>query len=114
MIYSRHSVLKRGCSTWDRRQMPEEEFRSRLEAARQKMQRDALCALVIYGDNYSFADLCYLTNYFPKVRGGIGVFPKDGAVALLLNIGSRDVPFAKTLTWVEDVGAANPLGRAAA
>jgi len=28
----------------------------------------------------------------------------------LLNIGSRDVPFAKTLTWVEDVRASNLIG----
>ena len=69
-----------------------------------------LDALVIYGDNYSFADLCYLTNYFPKVRGGIAVVPRDGAISMLLNIGSRDVPFAKTLTWVEDVRASNQVG----
>jgi len=65
---------------------------------------------VIYGDNYSFADLCYLTNYFPKVRGGIAIVPRVGALSLLLNIGSRDVPFAKTLTWVEDVRASNNVG----
>jgi len=74
------------------------------------MARQNLDALVIYGDNYSFADLCYLTNYFPKVRGGIAVVPWEGAVSMLLNIGSRDVPFAKTLTWVEDVRASNQVG----
>ena len=74
------------------------------------MARQKLDALVIYGDNYSFADLCYLTNYFPKVRGGIAVVPREGAISLLLNIGSRDVPFAKTLTWVEDVRASNQVG----
>ena len=31
MIFSRHSVLKRGCSTWDKAQMPQAEFESRLE-----------------------------------------------------------------------------------
>ena len=66
---------------------------------------------MIYGDNYSFADLCYLTNYFPKVRGGIGIVPRSGPISLLLNIGSRDVPFAKSLTWVEDVRASGQLGR---
>ena len=77
---------------------------------REEMARQNLDALVIYGDNYSFADLCYLTNYFPKVRGGIAVVPREGAISLLLNIGSRDVPFAKTLTWVEDVRASNQVG----
>ncbi|MDH3445570.1 MAG: aminopeptidase P family N-terminal domain-containing protein, partial [Deltaproteobacteria bacterium] len=110
MIFGRHSVLKRGCSTWDRNQVPQEEFQSRLDALRRELARLNLGALVIYGDNYSFADLCYLTNYFPKVRGGIAIVPRDGAMALLLNIGSRDVPFAKTLTWVEDVRASNQVG----
>lgn len=111
MIFGRHSVLKRGCSTWDKRQMPQAEFESRLEAVRREMAQRELDALVIYGDNYTFADLCYLTNYFPKVRGGIGVVPLQGTISLLLNIGSRDVPFAKSLTWVEDVRASNQIGR---
>ncbi len=111
MIFSRHSVLKRGCSTWDKQQMPQAEFESRLEGVRREMAQRDLDALVIYGDNYAFADLCYLTNYFPKVRGGIGVVPLQGPISLLLNIGSRDVPFAKSLTWVEDVRASNQVGR---
>jgi Xaa-Pro aminopeptidase len=111
MIFGRHSVLKRGCSTWDPEQVPQAEFQLRLDKVREQMARQNLDALVIYGDNYSFADLCYLTNYFPKVRGGIAIVPRDGAISLLLNIGSRDVPFAKTLTWVEDVRASNQLGR---
>jgi Xaa-Pro aminopeptidase len=110
MIFSRHSVLKRGCSTWDPQLVPQAEFQARLDAVRNEMAQRDLDALVIYGDNYSFADLCYLTNYFPKVRGGIAVVPRNGAISLLLNIGSRDVPFAKTLTWIEDVRASNQIG----
>ena len=110
MIFGRHSVLKRGCSTWDPALVPQAEFQARLDRLRQEMALLNLDALVIYGDNYSFADLCYLTNYFPKVRGGIAVVPRNGALSLLLNIGSRDVPFAKTLTWVDDVRASNQIG----
>ncbi len=110
MIFGRHSVLKRGCSTWDPKAVPQAEFQTRLDAVRGEMARQNLDALVIYGDNYCFADLCYLTNYFPKVRGGIAVVPRNGAISLLLNIGSRDVPFAKTLTWIEDVRASNNVG----
>ena len=110
MIFGRHSVLKRGCSTWDPERVPQSEFQARLDAVLEKMGQRDLDALVIYGDNYCFADLCYLTNYFPKVRGGIAVVPRDGAISVLLNIGSRDVPFAKTLTWVEDVRASNNVG----
>ena len=94
--------------------MPQAEFEARLDVVRKAIARRDLDALVIYGDNYSFGDLCYLTNYFPKVRGGIAIVPRDGAISLLLNIGSRDVPFAKTLTWVEDVRASNQVGADAA
>ena len=110
MIFGRHSVLKRGCSTWDPALVPQAEFQARLDAVRREMAQRDLDALVIYGDNYSFADICYLTNYFPKVRGGIAIVPRDGAISMLLNIGSRDVPFAKTLTWVEDLRASNQVG----
>src|SRR5262245_44778491 len=110
MIFGRHSVLKRGCSTWDPQQVPQSEFQTRVDAVRSEMAQRNLDALVIYGDNYSFADLCYLTNYFPKVRGGIALVPRNGPISVLLNIGSRDVPFAKTLTWVEDVRASNNVG----
>jgi Xaa-Pro aminopeptidase len=111
MIFGRHSVLKRGCSIWDKQAMPEAEFQSRLDAVRSEMMQQDLAALVIYGDNYSFADLCYLTNYFPKVRGGVAIVPRSGPISLLLNIGSRDVPFARSLTWVADVRASGQLGR---
>jgi Xaa-Pro aminopeptidase len=110
MIFGRHSVLKRGCSTWDAQQMPKSEFEARLDRVRSEMAQLGLDVLVIYGDNYSFGDICYLTNYFPKVRGGLALVPRDGTPALLLNIGSRDVPFAKTLTWVDDVRASNQVG----
>jgi len=110
MILGRHSVLKRGCSTWDSQQIPQSEFQARLDRVRRDMAELNLDALVIYGDNFSFADVCYLTNYFPKVRDGLALVPRDGALTLLLNIGSRDVPFAKTLTWVDDVRASNQLG----
>ena len=111
MIFSRHSVLKRGRSTWDKQQMAQQEYQARLDSLRQQMVQQGLDALVIYGDNYSYADLCYLTNYFPKVRGGIGIVPRSGPISLLLNIGSRDVPFAKSLTWLDDVRASGQLGR---
>ena len=46
--------------------MPQQEYQGRLESLRQQMAQQGLDALVIYGDNYAYADLCYLTNYFPR------------------------------------------------
>ena len=47
MIFGRHSVLKRGCSTWDRQQMPQEEYQGRLERLRRQMAQQGMDALVI-------------------------------------------------------------------
>jgi len=111
VIYGRHSVLKRGCSIWDKGQMPEEEFHGRLDSLRREMRQRGLDALVIYGDTWSYADLCYLTNHFPKVRGALGIISTEGPVFLLLNIGGRDVPFARSLTWVQDLRPSAQVGR---
>ena len=40
MIFGRHSVLKRGCSTWDKQAMPQEEFQARLDVVRREMARE--------------------------------------------------------------------------
>lgn len=110
MIFARHSVLKRGCSIWDKSQMPEEEFQSRMEKVRQAMGERRLDVLLIYGDTWSYANLCYLTHYFPKVRGALALIPRQGPASILLNVGSRDIPFAKSLTWVEEVRPSAQVG----
>src|SRR5690242_18826115 len=114
MIFGRHSVLKRGCSSWNPNEVPRAEFEARLAAVLRVRGERELDALVIAGDNYAYPSLGYVTTYFPKIRGGIALLPSQGALSLLLNIGSRDVPFAKTLTWVDDVRASNQVGGAGA
>ena len=52
MIFGRHSVLKRGCSTWNPKEVPQAEFQTRLDAVRDEMARQNFDALVVYGDNY--------------------------------------------------------------
>ena len=39
MIFGRHSVLKRGCSTWDPALVPQGEFQARLDGVRREMAR---------------------------------------------------------------------------
>jgi len=39
MIFGRHSVLKRGCSTWDPKEVPQTEFQARLDNVRSEMAR---------------------------------------------------------------------------
>jgi Xaa-Pro aminopeptidase len=50
----------------------------------------------------------YATNFMPRVRSALAFVPKAGAPVQLANIGLRDVPAAKTITWVDDV---RPFGR---
>jgi Xaa-Pro dipeptidase len=44
----------------------------------------------------------------PRVRSALVYVPASGAAVLFANIGKRDVPAAKTITWVDDV---RPFGK---
>lgn len=106
-----HTVLNRGRSTWDRALLPVAEFRERLEAARETMREEKLDLLLVYGDSARFGHLAYLTHFIPKNRGALAVIPLAGEPALAVQEPSRNHPFSKSLTWVEEV---HSVGRLAA
>ena len=61
-----------------------------------------------FGDVERHGNVVYTTNFMPRVRSALAFVPKAGEPILLANIGLRDVPAAKTITWVDDV---RPFGR---
>jgi Xaa-Pro aminopeptidase len=104
-----HTVLNRGRSTWDRALVPAEEFRGRLQAVREIMREERLDLLLVYGDSASFGHLAYLTHFIPKNRGALAAIPLAGEPALVVQEPSRNNPFSKTLTWVEEVHSVGEL-----
>lgn len=98
-----HTVLNRGCSLWDREALPASEFHGRLERIKNGMKPRAIDLLLVYGDSWRFGNLAFVSHFIPKNRGALAVVPLEGEPALVIQEPSRNNPFSKTLTWIDDV-----------
>ena len=98
-----HTVLNRGRSVWDRARLPQDEFRSRLNAVRAGMKERDVDLLLVYGDSWKYGNLAYVSHFIPKNRGALAVVPIEGDPALVIQEPSRNNPFSSTLTWIREV-----------
>ncbi len=98
-----HTVLKHGGLVWLRDVVPPEMFPPRVAQVQAMIAAAGHDAWLVYGDAERYGDLAYLTHFLPRVRGAVVLVPRAGAPTLLVAVGTRDVPAAKTLTWVHDV-----------
>lgn len=103
-----HSVLKHGGLFWDREAAPADACAARFRRVQQAIADSGDDAWLAFGDIERHGDLVYVTNFLPRVRSALTFVPRQGEPLLLANIGLRDVPAAKTMTWVEEV---RPFGR---
>lgn len=103
-----HSVLKHGGLFWDRTLTTPEACEQRFKRVQQAVAQSGDDAWLVFGDIQRHGNLVFVTNFLPRVRSALVFVPREGAPTLLANIGLRDVPAAKTITWVEDV---RPFGR---
>jgi len=98
-----HTVLNRGCSLWDRKKIPETEFRRRLGLVREGMRERGVDLLLVYGDSRRYGNLAFVSHFMPKNRGALAVIPLEGEAALVVQEPSRNNPFSKSLTWIDEV-----------
>ena len=103
-----HSVLKRGGLYWDRELLPQAAYEKRLALIQAEIARSGDNAWLLFGDVERYGTVTFATNFIPRVRSALAFVPKSGTPVLLANIGLRDVPAAKTITWVDDI---RPFGR---
>lgn len=103
-----HSVLKHGGLFWDRALTTPEACEQRFKRVQQAVVQSGDDAWLVFGDIQRHGNLVFVTNFLPRVRSALVFVPRAGAPILLANIGLRDVPAAKTITWVDDV---RPFGR---
>lgn len=104
-VVTQHSVVKRGGLYWDRDLLPEEGFKRRLSALQARMAETGEDAWLMFGDVVNHGPVVYATNFMPRVRSALAYVPRQGAPVLFANISTRDIPAAKTITWVEDIQA---------
>jgi Xaa-Pro aminopeptidase len=100
-------ILKNGRNTWDRVNMPETEFRARVNRIRKTMQREKLDLLLLYGNGYDdYGNYSYVGNYVVRLaRGALVALPVKGEPALIFEGASRGIPSVRKTTWIEEIRA---------
>ncbi len=98
-------TVKRGRDVWDKINMPEREFRMRVEKVRNEMKKVGIDCLLLYGRGASeYGNPCYISNFVIKMpRGALVAIPPVGDVTLIVEGFPRDQPAVKNTTWIEDV-----------
>jgi Xaa-Pro aminopeptidase len=98
-------VLKRGYTAWDRGLLPIDEFTERVAAVKSEMQRAGLAAVLVWGGGLAVStretgDYPYITG---ATGGGIIVITPDGDPSIVTAGGGREIPFQRTLTWIDEL-----------
>jgi Xaa-Pro aminopeptidase len=98
-----HTVLKRGGLFWDRDLLPAEMFQQRMGAIQSAVAESGDDAWLVYGDAARYGSAAYVSHFLPRTRSVGVLVPREGEASLLASVGARDIPTAKTLTWLDDV-----------
>lgn len=102
-MQTQHQVLKRGGLYWDRELVPRATFDARCAALGAALAASGDDAWLVYGDAQGYGDLAHFSHFLPRLRSALALVMKDRPPALLANVGLRDIPASKTLTWIDDV-----------
>ena len=105
---SMHSVLKHGGLFWDQAITTPSSCAKRFKRVQQAVAESGDDAWLVFGDVQRHGNIAFVSNFLPRVRSALVFVPRKGAPVLLANIGLRDVPAAKTMTWIDDI---RPFGR---
>ena len=100
-----HSVVKRGALYWDRKLLPEQAYRARLSRIQERIAEHGDDAWLMMGDVEAHGPVVYATNFMPRVRSALAFVPREGEPILLANISTRDIPAAKTITFIDEIRA---------
>lgn len=106
-----HSVVKRGALYWDRELLPESGYRARLQRVQAQIKASGDDAWLMMGDVERHGPVVYATNFMPRVRSALAFIPRDGEPVLLANISTRDIPAAKTITYVDEIRAFGKISK---
>jgi Xaa-Pro aminopeptidase len=98
-----HPSIMLGSYLLDEARLPGDEFEIRMEPLRAAMRERSLAAMLVYGDAREHQALAFFSNFIPRMRWAMAMFPAQGAPRLLASMSSRDMPAMRTMTWVGDV-----------
>jgi Xaa-Pro aminopeptidase len=98
-----NNVLKRGRTVWDRSLLSEDEYVERVRALREVMAERGLDAVVSIGHSAHTGNFTYLSGYVPPLGWMSVVLGAEAGPVLVSGGGSREIPFVRTQTWIEDI-----------
>ena len=106
-------TLKSGRNTWDRINMPVEEFQTRVKKIRQRMKEKGIDLLLLYGNAFNeYGNYCYLSNFVIRLpQGALVAVPQEGELSLMFEGASRGVPSVKKATWIDDIRATGDVSK---
>lgn len=95
--------MKRGLITWDKRELPPEVFRTRIECVRQILRTQDLAALVVYTDVWRSNWGRYLSNFMPYWNRSLLIVPRERPPILLCALSPRVYPWIQSVTILDDI-----------
>jgi len=98
-----HPSIILGSYVWDEERLPRDEFDARNAVIRDAIAANGWSGMLVYGDAKEHAALAWFTNFIPRMRWAMALFPANGQPVLLASMSSRDIPAMKTMTWIGDV-----------
>lgn len=106
-------TLKSGRNTWDRVNMPAEEFHERVRKIRRRMIEGGIDVLLLYGNGFNeYGNYCYVSNFIIRLpQGALVAVPREGDLSLMFEGALRGVPSVKRMTWINDVRASGDVSK---
>ena len=98
-----HPSIVLGSYLWDEERLPRDEFDIRMATIREAIAERGWAAAFVYGDAREHAALAFFSNFIPRMRWAMAMFPAKGEPRLLASMSSRDMPAMRTMTWIPDV-----------
>src|SRR5258707_5576269 len=99
-------VLKRGYTAWDQALLPADEFTERVRTVRAAMRAAGLDALLVWGNQYEYADFTYLAG---MPSGATLLLTHEGDPAVFTGGGWRGRAVPPSLTSITETSTARPL-----
>jgi Xaa-Pro aminopeptidase len=98
-----HPSIVLGSYLWDEERLPRDEFDIRMATIRNAIAERGWAGAIVYGDAREHAALAFFSNFIPRMRWAMALFPAKGEPRLLASMSSRDMPAMRTMTWLPDV-----------
>ncbi|GAB3002557.1 aminopeptidase P family N-terminal domain-containing protein [Amycolatopsis acidiphila] len=102
--------MKRGLVVLDPAEIPEAEWRQRIDRVREQLGAEGVEVALVYGDVYRSDDIAYLSNLCIYWNEGMLAIPVDGEPALLTKLSPRVHTWMRRTSTLTDLRSGKAFG----